>query len=187
MPILKGTNVMLRPYRREDQEHILSWVNDWNSTRYLTHLFDLPYTEEHARTFIDRMLAGDSHTAAFVIADIRTGGYLGQIDLNGIDNRDRKAVLGISIAAEENRGRGVGREAIGLLCRYGFMTLGLNRIELTAHADNERALRCYRACGFQQEGLQRQAIWRDGAFRDEVLMAMLREDFDKLQTEASAR
>lgn len=181
MPILTGTKVMLRPYRREDQEHILSWVNDGEVVRYLSHLFDLPYTEENARAYIDWVLGGPADTAAFVIADAETGAYLGQIDLNGINNRDRKAVLGITIAAEENRGRGIGREAIRLLCRYGFMTLGLNRVELTAHADNERARRCYRACGFREEGVQRQAIWRDGAFRDEVLMALLREDFDKME------
>ncbi len=185
MPILRGTKVMLRPYRREDQEHILSWVNDKDVVRYLTHLFDMPYTEENARVYIDRVLEGPADRAAFVIAEAGTGDYLGQIDLNSINNRDRKAVLGIAIAAEKDRGRGVGREAIRLLCRYGFMTLGLNRVELTVHADNERARRCYRACGFREEGVQRQAIWRDGCFWDEVLMAILREDFD--ETEVSAQ
>ena len=45
MPILRGKNVLLRPYRRSDLSGILSWTNDTEATRYLTEIFDQPYTE----------------------------------------------------------------------------------------------------------------------------------------------
>ena len=44
MPILRGKNVLLRPYRRSDLTGILSWTNDTEATRYLTEIFDQPYT-----------------------------------------------------------------------------------------------------------------------------------------------
>ena len=106
---------------------------------------------------------------------------MGQIDLMDIDRRNRSATLGILLAREKSRGRGLGREAIGLICRYGFRTLGLNRIELTVMADNSRAERCYLACGFRVEGVRRQADWHDGAFRDVKVMALLREDYDRME------
>ena len=49
MPILRGKNVLLRPYRRSDLPGILSWTNDTEATRYLTEIFDQPYTEKTAR------------------------------------------------------------------------------------------------------------------------------------------
>ena len=184
MPMLKGQQVMLRPYTAADREGVLSWVNDPEATRYLSHRFDMPYTEKNADEFLSYVMSGPEKQAAFVIADVRTGAYLGQIDLLGINRIDRKAELGIVIAAGQNRSRGLGGEAIRLLCGYGFRVLGLNRIELRVFADNERARRCYRRCGFREEGVMRQAIWSDGAFRDEVVMGLLKEDWDAMEENA---
>lgn len=181
MPKLTGRRVVLRPYRQEDREHIAAWANDEETTRYLSGIFDLPYTERNAGDYLDMVMAGSPDKAAFVIADAETEGYLGQIDLMDIDRRNRSATLGILLARGKDRGRGLGREAIGLICRYGFRTLGLNRIELTVMADNSRAERCYLACGFRVEGVRRQADWHDGAFRDVKVMALLREDYDRME------
>ena len=131
MPKLTGRRVVLRPYRQEDREHIAVWANDEETTRYLSGIFDLPYTERNADDYLAMVMAGSPDKAAFVIADAETEGYLGQIDLMDIDRRNRSATLGILLARGKDRGRGLGREAIGLICRYGFRTLGLNRIELT--------------------------------------------------------
>lgn len=170
---------MLRPYRRDDVDAILAWANDEQATRYLGDLFTRPYTLKNAEDYLASVMAGGADKAAFVIADGATGEYLGQIDLMGIDRHNRLATLGITISREENRGRGVGREAVSLLCRYGFHTLGLNRIQLTVYADNLRARRCYERCGFVTEGVQRQARWLDGRFTDAMMMALLKEDWEK--------
>ena len=52
MPILRGKNVLLRPYRRSDLPGILSWTNDTEATRYLTEIFDQPYTEKNGEDFL---------------------------------------------------------------------------------------------------------------------------------------
>lgn len=123
MPILRGERVMLRPYRREDLAAIMTWTNDDTATRYLGGRFILPYTEKNAEDYLASVMAGAADKAAFVIADAETEDYLGQIDLD-MDMHNRQATLGIVLASERNRGRGIGREAIELICRYGFMTPG---------------------------------------------------------------
>ena len=55
-------------------------------------------------------------------------------------------------------GRGYGREVVKLLLDYGFRYLGARRIVLTTHAKNERAIRCFGACGFVEEGRPRQVV-----------------------------
>jgi RimJ/RimL family protein N-acetyltransferase len=62
------------------------------------------------------------------------------------------------------------------LLRYGFEELDLHRICLHVFATNERAIRAYEQVGFRREGLLREAVWIDGAWVDELLMAVLRDD-----------
>jgi RimJ/RimL family protein N-acetyltransferase len=38
-------------------------------------------------------------------------------------------------------------------------------------------MRCYRACGFVEEGRFRQSIWIAGRYVDGILMAVLRDEW----------
>lgn len=143
MPILRGKNVLLRPYRRSDLPGILSWTNDTEATRYLTEIFDKPYTEKNGEDFLNYALSGGSDRMMFVMADPVTEEYWGQISLERISRRDGTAEVDVVLAKEEHRGKGIGREALSLLLRYAFDTLGLRRVELTVFAENSRARLCY--------------------------------------------
>lgn len=50
---------------------------------------------------------------------------------------------------------------------------GLKRIELTVHASNLHAVALYEKCGFQREGVMRDAICIDGRYEDCIMMAYL--------------
>jgi diamine N-acetyltransferase len=55
-----------------------------------------------------------------------------------------------------------------------FGDLGANRLWLDVFDDNERARRAYRAVGFREEGILREAARRqDGSLGSLVVMAML--------------
>lgn len=89
MPILRGKNVLLRPYRRSDLPGILSWTNDTEATRYLTEIFDQPYTEKNGEDFLNYALSGGSERMMFVMADPVTEEYWGQISLERISRPRR--------------------------------------------------------------------------------------------------
>jgi RimJ/RimL family protein N-acetyltransferase len=65
------------------------------------------------------------------------------------------------------------------MVRYGFQELGLNRIELGVWAFNDRAIAAYRKVGFVEEGRRRQMTFHAGQFHDEVLMSILRSEWDE--------
>ena len=88
------------------------------------------------------------------------------------------------LAKEEHRGKGIGREALSLLLRYAFDTLGLRRVELTVFAENSRARLCYLKAGFTEEGVARQKTWKNGKFHDIVSMAVLRDEWAKWEEQA---
>ena len=66
-----------------------------------------------------------------------------------------------------------------LLVEYGFNTLNMNRIELSVFYFNPRAFNTYQKVGFVEEGRKRQARYHNGKYQDEIIMAVLREDWEK--------
>jgi len=66
------------------------------------------------------------------------------------------------------------------MLRYAFEDLGLHRIALWVAAYNTRARRCYEKCGFRVEGIARENFQVDGEWQDDVLMAVLKEEWEAL-------
>ena len=82
--------------------------------------------------------------------------------LSDVREAGRKARLAIGLYAPPLLGRGIGTEAIGLVLRHAFGTLGMHRVDLMVLADNARAIAAYRACGFVEEGRERESCFVDG-------------------------
>ncbi len=177
MPHLYGKRIMLRDYRQDDLPAIRTWVNDRDTIRYLSSRFWMPQSSTDTADFLSHAMSAGANGAFFIIAHIENAAYIGQIDLFSINWKMRSAEMGMVIGGEENRGKGVGEEAIGLLLEYAFTILGLERVELEVAADNLRALRCYEKAGFKREGLKRKAFLVDGEFADLLFMAVLREEW----------
>lgn len=173
MPHLIGNTIMLREYRTEDLPAIRKWVNDENSTRYLSSLFWLPQSYENTEDFLRAMVQGSGNSANYVIARKEDQSYVGQIDLMGINWKMHCGTIGMVVGSEEDRGRGVGAEALGLMLRYAFQTLNMERVELEVNMDNERALHCYRNAGFVLEGVKRHAYFHGGRYVDMGFMSVL--------------
>jgi RimJ/RimL family protein N-acetyltransferase len=168
--MLKGNRVLLRPMKPED----ISRQHEFNQDVELYGL-DSSYPRvspfEKAQAFYEERTRPYENIAPFAIeAD---GKYIGYCSLMHLQNRYGNLELGVLIGDREYWGRGYGREAIKLLLEYGFRYLGARRIELTTHAKNERAIRCYLACGFVEEGRPRKVVWIEGEYVDLVNMSIL--------------
>lgn len=109
--------------------------------------------------------------AAWVIEHKRR--LIGQIRLHSISQNDRKARLSVGILTEDQLGKGIGRRTIRLVLAHAFGEMGLNRVDLRVLALNERAIRCYLACGFVEEGRERQSALIDGEYYDDLMMSIL--------------
>lgn len=175
--MLKGNRVLLRPMKPED----IPRQHEFNQDVELYGL-DSSYPRvspfEKAQAFYQERTKFDENIAPFAIeAD---GQYIGYCSLMHLQNRYGNLELGILIGDREYWGRGYGREAIKLLLDYGFRYLGARRIDLTTHAKNERAIRCYLACGFVEEGRPRKVIWIEGEYVDLVNMSILYEEWQAM-------
>ena len=87
-----------------------------------------------------------------------------------MDWKNRMAKLAIMIG-KPYRGRGYGKEAMELLCDFCFREMNLHKLRVSVFAFNEAAVRCYLSCGFREEGRLEKELWRDGAYRDVLILS----------------
>jgi RimJ/RimL family protein N-acetyltransferase len=127
----------------------------------------------------EQMTGSDEHCFA-IEAD---GRYIGFLGLR-VNDSEQGGSYRIGIENPEYWGRGYGTEVAGLVLRYAFETLGLHRVHLMVAAYNVRARRCYEKAGFRVEGVLRESFQVDGEWQDDVLMAILREEW---QTQSLVR
>jgi RimJ/RimL family protein N-acetyltransferase len=117
-----------------------------------------------------------SDTAVFAVAELATGDLAGEAMVWGIDLHNRSAHLGISLRPDY-QGRGLGTDALRLLCRYGFALRGLHRLQLETLADNQAMIAIAAGLGFTREGTIRGSSWVNGEFTDDVIFGLLAAEF----------
>lgn len=81
----------------------------------------------------------------------------------------------------EFRGKGYGTQAQRLLVEYLFAHYPRHRIQATTAAENTAEQRCLERLGFTREGLIRQAQWRSGAWHDQLIYSLLRDEWTALR------
>lgn len=178
MPIILGERIILREYRLTDLEAIRGWVNDPEVVANLSDVFLYPHTLTQTENWLTTKLEGKGNQG-FVIAHRESQEYIGQIDFLEIDWRNRVGEIGLVIGSARNRGRGFGSEALGLLQRFAFKTLNLNKLELKVHDYNAAAIRCYQKCGFREEGRLRERFFREGRYTDYLIMGILKREYEE--------
>ena len=178
MPRLIGENIILREYKQEDLIEMNEWKKDRELTNNLSDIFLRPHTLKNTEEFLSFVLTNKTNDIYYVIADKNTENYIGQIDIN-IDWINRIGNLGIVIGRSEYRNNGIGASAIMLLLDYAFKRMNLNKIQLDVHADNERAIKCYKKCGFIIEGTLRDKIFRDGKYVNVHIMGILKKEYEE--------
>jgi RimJ/RimL family protein N-acetyltransferase len=176
-PFLIGTKIYLRPLEREDAGTLVPWFNDPEVTRYLKRY--RPMNRRGEEEFIDKLSTDESAIPLGIVVR-ETDALIGAGGLHHLDFKNRSAAFGISIGEKSEWGQGYGGEATGLIVRYAFETLNLNRVWLLVYEFNERGRRTYEKVGFQKEGVLRQDYYRDGRYWDTLTMAILRQDWDAL-------
>ncbi len=166
---------MLREYQEGDYENIRRWVNDPETTKYLSDIFLYPQSAKQTRSFLDAAMGGGWN--GFVIAYKDTEEYIGQIDFVRVDQQNGWGEMGMVIGEKSSRGRGFGREAIEVFLRFAFEELRLNRVELSCYEGNTAAQKSYEAVGFTKEGVRRSKWYRGGTYQDQFLYGLLFDDW----------
>ncbi|MER9586132.1 GNAT family protein [Mesorhizobium sp. M0276] len=138
--------------------------------KYLSFL-EAPSLDQTRSFAMDRIVRGDPGFVAVVRGDV-----VGWCDISRHDRliHAHRGTLGMGIIPSY-RGRGLGLRLINATLaqarRAGFV-----RVELSVHSDNARAISLYDKVGFAREGVQRDAVYIDGEYRDTIMMAIVERE-----------
>jgi RimJ/RimL family protein N-acetyltransferase len=168
---LVGERVELRRHARANYRLYGEWYGDpeiWRLTSWAASPLSPSAVE---RLFEDRELSTTDDSFAIHLKDEERP--IGVVSLMNISEANDSAELSVIVGHPEDRHHGYGAEAIDTILRYGFEELRLNRVGLSVFEFNEDAISTYEKLGFRKEGCLRQALKRDGAFHDAILMSVL--------------
>jgi [ribosomal protein S5]-alanine N-acetyltransferase len=177
LPTLSGERVLLRAWRDSDVDDRLrepidpeeedgygsGWRREWDGRRF------------HTREYLTAT-APPPEPGAYTWAVEHAGQCIGSTGLR-VDDGQHRASYTVGLFVAGLRGQGLGREITRLVLAWAFGELGVHRVELEVLAFNSRAIRCYLACGFRQEGIRRQAELYPDGFQDLIMMSVLKSEY----------
>lgn len=166
--------VFLAPLQDTHLERLTAWKNDPGLAHQIA-AHPAQFSGTQVREWMQRNAADPDQLFLGIFA--RTdAAVIGVARLMFIDWVSGVAELGIFIGEPTARGQGQGRAAVQLLLRRAFGQLGLHRVFLRVMVDNLAAIRCYRACGFTEEGRLRDHFTSRGVRHDMLVMGVLRTE-----------
>ncbi len=133
-------------------------------------------TLEDSKRVLREFMNGDE---VWAIGEKSSGRLIGSCGLHHDHKRmnDRARMLGY-VLDDAFWGRGYMTECAQALVRYGFCVMQLELISAYHFAVNDRSRRVIEKCGFQREGILRQARrLYDGRVEDDVLYSLTREAY----------
>lgn len=176
-PVLGDAEMILRPSTDHDVAAIRAVYSEPDIRRWMGWDRELP-DEAETRANIER--AADAWRqgtwAVFRIADRATDRVVGGVNLRLTEYQIGEISYFLHPSA---RGRGWATRAVLLVTRWAFHDLGIERIELRVHPENEASRRVAERAGFVFEGTERASrAWPDGTRFDSLLFSLIRGDQD---------
>lgn len=180
---LEGDRIYLRPLEESDANGPYpSWLNDALVCQGNSHHV-YPYSRRQASGFIQHAYDANSDIILAIILK-ETDQHIGNIALQRINLIYRCADLSWLLGDQEQWGKGYGLEAGRLLLAHGFSALNLHRIGCATFDTNTAMRKLAQTLGMTQEGVRRQAAYKEGQYLDVVEFGILREEFERQPTQA---
>jgi ribosomal-protein-alanine N-acetyltransferase len=174
--MIEGKTIELRCIEHEDLPQIAEWRNQKEIRKYFFNksLISMSAQEKWFERYLE-----DPSKEIFTAVSKQTAKPVGMIGLYEIDANNHKAEIGSTMVGDPAMwGKGIAAEMIGLVLKYAFEDLNLNRIYAYAVEYNAGSVRVKEKCGFQVEGTLRQDHYANGRFYDVQLLGITREDWE---------
>ncbi|NNC91659.1 MAG: GNAT family N-acetyltransferase [Acidimicrobiia bacterium] len=171
-PLLTGKRIRLTAIEPPDHAAIAAWSHDPDYLRNMRTGPAAPESVAQIAKWINQD-ADDPNRFSFAVRLHDSPDMIGLAGLKDIEWANRSAWLLVGIGPADQRGRGLGSEAVGLLIQFAFDELNLHRLALTVVGYNQRAINTYVGHGFVEEGSIREAVERDGVRHPLLIFGLL--------------
>lgn len=169
--LLTSGDVVLRAIEYEDADFLRDMIND-PQMEYMVVGWSLPVSRRRQLEWIESL---QHHELKFIIEV--NGTNVGMASITELDHKNALANLNIKIA-QDFRGQGIGSRTINLLAKYCFWELNLNCLTATVLEYNTASRRLFEGCGFAEEGILRDRVYKRGRYHNVIVYSLLRSEFD---------
>lgn len=175
-PKLTTDRLIMRQLLRSDDQAIFEVRNNYQVTKY--NIGDAYTRIEQAQKLIEniRLEFAQKRTIRWGITLKTSNQVIGMVGFNYWDQTDCRASIGFDLRQDRWR-KGIMTEAVNRVIQFGFVNMGLNRIEADASIYNVGSITLLHKVGFMQEGVQREQYYEDGTYHDLVLFALLKREW----------
>lgn len=173
---LTGNIVTLRAIEIDDMDFLKEMLNDEELERNVVG-WAFPISSYEQENWYKNNISNKSNIRYIVEADQKR---IGLATLTDIDWKNRKAMHGIKLCNEDFRGKGYGTDIVKTIMKYAFEELQLNRLYGSILDYNIASQKLYKKCGWKVEGIQKDSVFKNNAYHDEIMVGILKKDYEEL-------
>jgi len=176
IPTLRTDRILMRRLLKTDAEDMYEYSCDPLVTRYLlwdVHP-DVRYTKRYLAYLQTRYYAGEFYDWALV--DKRQNKMFGTCGFTSFDFENNSAEVGYVLNPRYWHA-GLAAEALFEVMKFGFLVLGLHRIEARYIVGNDKSRRVMEKLGMTFEGIHRDSMFVKGKYVSVGVCAILKNEF----------
>jgi diamine N-acetyltransferase len=170
-----GEQVTLRALEPEDLDFLYGIENDpsmWDVSSFL-----VPYSKYMLKQYIaaNQYDVYADQQLRLIIQDKVSAKAIGTVDISDFSAQHSHGMVGIAVL-KEYRNRGIGKEALSLLCDYAFHFLHIHQLYVYVAVDNVVSVSLFKSCGFVPSGTLKEWLHIDNSWHDVLVMQLLHHD-----------
>lgn len=171
--IIESERLLFRKWELSDIDAIVEGLNDYDTAKNLT--IPYPYTEEHAKYFVNSHLNDDENTYYFAIVLKESNKVIGGTNL--VIRHDIKKNKGGIWINKKYHGKGFGTEAWIARAKFAFETLNLTELENGFFEYNEISWKMQQKLGYKIVGKTKNFCPTLNSEVVEIVTNLTKEDF----------
>lgn len=176
--MIRGSRTIVRPVEDRDFPLFHEWMNDPDISWWMD--YEGPFTLDEIERDIEK-----AHEEGLPFTIEFESKPIGRIGLNRFRQQSRVASTYLFIGDPAARGRGLATDAMTALLEFAFNDRRVRMIDLMVLAENDAAIRTYKACGFREDGRLRERSWKGDHWMDHLWMSITAEEFSALKDPSS--
>ena len=170
--ILENDRVILRPLELSDAHHLIQFSQTepelWNYS--LISASGPENFENYMQVAFQKKAEGDSYP--FIVFDKKTAAYAGSTRFYDIQPQHNTMQLGYTWYGKTFQRTGLNRNCKFLLLEFAFETIGVERVEFRADAQNSASIAAMKAIGCTEEGILRNNCASSDGRRDSIVLSI---------------
>lgn len=179
--LFEGKDIRFGPIDHEKDPEIESkWTHDSDFMRMMDTAPARPVSAALLKKQyekLEKQLEENKNEFYFAIRARDDDRLIGKATVQWIEWSNGNGFLKLGFGAAEDRGKGYGTQALGMLLRFAFAELNLFRVTAMVPEYNIAAIALLKKFGFIEEVRRRQSLERDGRRWDLLVFGLLSEEW----------